>query len=835
MAMRRRTHRHPAPLAAALLLALPLLASGLACRSTTTGRPNRIARHHPPRVEAVDAEHYALELWLLPDERAIRGRCELRFAVSWGTVEELVLDLEGLDVLEVSTAEGVPLDFDHDAGRLEIELPTPLREGDLGEVHVLYAGQPSKGLWFVEEPGGGAHQVFTQGECVDAHWWFPCLDYPADRATSELRVHMPPDWRAVAAGQRIDLVETPHERVEHWRMNTPHPTYLTTLCAGNFLVKRDEWDGIPLTYLADPRFDAWMVDSFEETPRILEFFSELTGRRYPYPKYAQTCVGNFPFGGMENISATTLTESTLTDELGQLDGGSTGLVAHEAAHQWFGDLLTCEDWSEIWLNEGFATYLTHLYFEETRGVDAFRVRMRDAQQSYTAADVGGQRRPTVHDYYRDPFDLFFDGKAYAGGASRLHLLRCVLGDEAFFRGLRLYVADNAGRSVRTPDLRAAMETVSGRDLRRFFEQWFYKAGYPELEVSWNWDDALHQVELVVEQIQSSARDTPTTFEFEVEVELRNGAGRRVERLLVDEREERFLLPSATRPIWVRFDKHGWLPARVLATKSGSEWIAIAAEDDDVNGRRDAVDALGRLLATEEDPEKAAVYGAAILRRLRDDPAESVRREAVEAFARAPRGQSRGFLMRAAGGDESAGVRAAALAALEVYGPDGELADFAEEQAAEGISWKVRLAAASLRAKAAPGGAFDWLLEGTGRSSPHDVFGAGCVAELAELEDSRVTVVLREVLADEARSSAARQAAATGLGLRGRAERESMELLLEALASRDYRVRQSAIEALAGFRDARVVTRLREEHERSVHSRERRKLEETLSALGASLR
>ncbi len=810
----------------------------LSCGATMVARSSRIASRHEPRVEAVDAEHYSLELWLRPEERRIEGTCHLRFSVAWGSVDEVELQLEGLSVTAVTDGDGRPLAFEHDEGVIEITLEDSISVGQLGEVVVSYGGSPAKGLWFVNDLGAArsdVRHVFTQGECVDAHWWFPCLDYPSDRATSEIRVHMPSDWVAVAAGQRIDLVEGSDQRIEHWRMNTPHPVYLTTLCAGVFEQQEDDWDGIPLLYLSDPRYVEWMPASFSETGEILGYFSELTGKRYPYPKYAQVCVGNFPFGGMENISATTMTEGTLGDELSQRDGTSVGLVAHEAAHQWFGDLITCNDWAEIWLNEGFATYLTNLYYERTRGADEFRIRMRDAQLSYTAADVGSQRRPTVHDFYKDPFDLFFDGKAYAGGASRLHLLRFELGDEAFFRGIQLYVSDNEGRSVSTEDLRDAMETASGRDLEAFFDQWLYGSGYPELLVSWSWDEALGQVDLEVEQIQDTDRGTPKVFSFAVDVELRNAAGRSIHRLEVNEREENFTLASESLPVWVRFDKYSWLPARVLSKKKGSEWIAIAAEDDDVNGRRDAVDALGRLFATEEDPEKAAVYRTAILRRLRDDEHEAVRLEAVEAFGRVKSPESRGFLMRAAIEDESAAVREATLKSLAPYGVDPELAELAQESFDAGYSWDVLIAAAMLRAASNPAGAYEWILERTDIPSPHGKLRAGLIGVLSALEDERVLGDLLLLADREDQTSAVRQAAVAGLGIRGSESPEARELLIQLLETDDYRLRGGVIDALANFKDPAVIARLNQELQSSPYSPERRKIETALKSLGVPVR
>lgn len=812
------------------LTSLCSLLLALACHTGNTVPHAGLPTSHAPRVEDVDAEHYALDLRLMPETRELAGTCRVHFVSREDGVDSITLDLEALEASAAREVGGGPLEFSQGSGRLSIELGRELMEGELFAVEVDYGGVPLKGLWFVEDEAGEVSQVFTQGECVDARAWYPCFDYPADKATSELRVELPANWIAIAAGERIDQGETANGRFEHWRITTPHSTYLTTLCAGEFHMLEGEWDGIPLTMYADERFEEWMPASFAETDEILAFFSEVTGRRYPYAKYAQTCVGNFPFGGMENISATTMTHTTLTDEMGQRDGTSHGLVAHEAAHQWFGDLLTCATWSEIWLNEGFATYFTQLYYEHSRGVDEFRARMRDTQLSYTGADIGKSRRPTVHNVYRDPFDLFFGGHAYPGGASRLHYLRFVLGDEAFFAGIRRYVADHAGRAVETDDLRVAMETASGRDLEDFFDQWLHKAGYPELRVNWSWDEQRKLVLLEVEQVQLTERGTPYIFDLEVNVELRVGSSRELVRLELDQRKHEFELPAAAEPVWVRFDKYGWLPARIASKKKGPEWVAIAAEDDDVNGRRDAAEALGLLLAVEEEPVARQLYLSSLISRLRNDEQPAVRRAAVEALGKAPQELAGVFLKKVAQEDEDASVRALALKELSDYGQSAELAKFAQSAYDGRYSWNVMIAAAGLYAAANPLDAHAWLLARLETPSPHGRLQAGLVQLLSNIEDPLVIDDIKLVLANEDMPSAARVASADALGRRAKYDREARDLLLALLEQPDYRLRQAGIQNLGRLKDDSVIPILRRELSASVHSRERRSIEEAIESL-----
>ncbi len=816
----RRARRAPLALALALLCA---------CQSAPGGGRLRVprARAHAPRVEPVDVEHLFLDLALEPAERWLEGTCTVHLVAAATVVAKFELDLVGLQVFSVRDGTGAALDFRHDDGRLWIRPRRPLARGEQLQVAIAYGGSPQKGLWFCAEREGVPTQVFTQGECEDARYWFPCMDYPAERATSELRVTMPEHWTSVAAGERIAETVVDGRRIQHWRMSVPHPSYLVTLVAGEFTLVEDSWDGIPLTTLAAPDQAQWLEASFEQTDEILAFLSEVTGRRYPYAKYSQACVANFPFGGMENISATTMTEDTLTDARGQRDHTSHGLVAHEAAHQWFGDLLTCADWSHIWLNEGFATYMTALYFERTRGIDDFRVRMRDAQRAYMAGDVGNGRRPTVHDVYRDPMDLFFGGHTYPGGASRLHLLRRELGDDAFFAGVRQYVADNAGRGVVTADLRRAMEAASGRDLTWFFEQWFFSPGFPELEIEWSWREEQRRVELVVRQVQSPSHGTPHSFDLPLDVEVMGPDGPLLHELRVERREHRFLLPAEQRPLWLRFDKHGWVPMHLSLSRTATEWLAIAEGDCDVNGRRDAVGALGRLLAEQEDLGVKAILRDALAERLAGDASRAVRVAAAGALAGAADGLARDALTAAASADPEASVRVAALGALGAFAPDSPLAEMARGVYEEGYSWNVMKAAAGLAARADPAAAAGWISERLDTPSPHGVLEAGLIDVLGGMTGREITVTLLERARDRQAPDAVRSAAARALGNRGFGDDDVRACLLNLLDTRRFRLRQTVIGALGALDDVRVRRPLEALYRRTVFPRERRKLEQIL--------
>jgi len=719
------------------------------------------------------------------------------------------------------------LETDLEGGVLTVELTEPLVRGVPMEVVIAYGGQPAKGLWFAG--GSPPTHIFTQGECEDARWWFPCWDSPADRATSAIRVSMPADWTSMAAGELVDSRLEGGRRIESWRMHSAHPTYLTTLVAGELTRIDGDWKGLPLAYLAPTRFADRLEPSLAATGAALEFLERITAQPYPFSKYATCCVENFPFGGMENVSATTVGVGVLREARGLADGAAEGLVVHEAAHQWFGDLLTCADWSHVWLNEGFATYMTAMYFEETAGVDEFRVRMGDVIAKYLDGD-DEHPRALVHDVYRDPMDLFFSGHVYQGGASRLHLLRFVLGDAAFRRGIARYVGENAGRGVVTADLRSSMEAASGVDLERFFAQWIESPGHPEFEVRWRWDPERQRVLLDVHQTQRVGVGTPEVYELPVDVEVRGETGARVHRLQITRRHELFELPAVGEPRWVRFDKNGWIPARIERTKRLDEWLAICAEDDDVGGRRMAMTAL--LEAAVADKEARPRVFAALVQRLAEDGEPRVRAEAARHLGRTGEEQAQSVLVTAVGEDVSFAVRVAALKALEGCGPDARLAELARTVYGSGSSWALMSAAAGLVVAADPAGARAWLqaeLEAAGVPGGHGQPHLLLLAQLARTGEGKLgagsnslVLALRHAL-DESSPEALRVVAVEQLG-RAPGEVRTGEALTFLLDSRVGRVRAAAVRALAQRGDEASLDALARYYPLCVTPRERRVIE-----------
>ncbi|GAB4464455.1 MAG: M1 family metallopeptidase [Armatimonadaceae bacterium] len=419
-----------------------------------------------------------------------------------------------LDVLQV-TVDGKKADFTRDGEFFVITAPEKIAQGKDTRVSITYiGGEPQPGgvfgdgfHWIKPDPKDPYHVGFwTQGETNHNSEWAPTWDYPNDFATSETVTTVPIDWSVIGNGVKVSDKEDKKAgtRTVHWKMNQPHATYLVALVGGPFDIKEAKWEGKPLLYVVPKGKGHLIDDSFGDTPDMLSFFSRITGVKYPWDKYAQNAMYEYG-GGMENVSSTTVGAGNLTDKRSGFRNMSS-LNAHELAHQWFGDLVTCKHWGDIWLNESFATFFDALYQEYSRGPHAYERDIDGNMRAYFAESRRYQR-PLSTRLYRNP-DSMFDSHSYPKGSVVLHTLRRQLGDKVFFAGIKRYLDTNRHQPVETPNLIQAMTEESGINLQPFFDQWVYKPGHPVLEYAWSYDDAKSEVSLTVKQTQDTSGGTP---------------------------------------------------------------------------------------------------------------------------------------------------------------------------------------------------------------------------------------------------------------------------------------------------------------------------------------
>ncbi|MGH2504121.1 MAG: M1 family metallopeptidase, partial [Ktedonobacterales bacterium] len=431
----------------------------------------------------------------------------------------------------------------------------------------------------------------------------PCHDFPNDRASTSMAATVPGSFFALSNGKLESVGENRDgTKTYHWRQDIPFPAYLITLVAGEFVEIKDHWRKIPVNYYVRAGREDDARRMLGRTHAMMEFFTERFGVDYPFVKYSQIVAEMF-LGAMENVSATTHSYRLLPDKRASLDYKPDTVVAHELVHQWFGDLLAVRDWSHTWLKESFATYFESVWMGEEDGEDQLRIDMRDNLDAYLAADKRG-RHPIVYNVYRKNGEELFDRHNYEKGSRVLHMLRQVVGDAAFWRGMRLYAQRNQGREVITADFERAHEEASGRSLAQFFEQWVYKAGHPEFKVSYNWDDEHKLAKVSVRQAQEVTEQTPL---FNTPVDLAFFVPRRenekpdatdafmtpqVFRVGMEQAEQIFYIPLARRPFGVRFDYGGWL-IKTLDFELPAEMLRFQLRrDPDINGRIEAAEALG---------------------------------------------------------------------------------------------------------------------------------------------------------------------------------------------------------------------------------------------------
>lgn len=575
--------------------------------------------HYAPDLP-VRLEHVRVEIQLDPRQKSFCAVTHQTVRVISPGIERLRLDQIGLQIDGVRI-QGEPASFAIDGGALWLELGDSRknpRPDERLEIEIRYhAPAPRRGLYFTGPDAdypGKPYQVWSQGQDEDNRYWIPTFDYPNQKATSEVIAVVPKGFTAVSNGALIARKEEGEWTRFHYKLGTPHVTYLISLVVAEF----EEWmdrgpGGVPVQYFVPKGRKADGERAFSHTPAMIGVYAEKTGCPYPYEKYSQAAVQDFIFGGMENTSATTQTDRTLHDERAHLDFSSDPLVAHELAHQWFGDLLTCRDWSHGWLNEGFATFMERVWIEgnleeygtrEKAWEEAKYYSLLDLKE-YLEEDSRRYRRSIVCNSYIEPIDLF-DAHLYQKGGLVLNLIRAQLGDDAFWRAIRLYVARHRGGSVETLDLVRSIEDATGRNLRRLFDEWVFSAGHPDFELSYQWSQEHKRCELVIEQKQtegkpSLAKDGFVTplFHLEARVRFTLEGGKVVEhRIALGEPKERLFIPLESKPLMVRFDPENTIPKTLKFPRPKELLIYQLKNDCDGTGRIEAAHELASVADRE---------------------------------------------------------------------------------------------------------------------------------------------------------------------------------------------------------------------------------------------
>jgi len=523
--------------------------------------PGAKPHYNPDRPGQV--EHIFLDLKLDIPHQSYEGKCSITLTPIRNGIDRLTLDAVNLNIQSVQVDE-VSQSFDYDGERLSIKLNQPTQANKQIVIEITYSVEkPQRGIYFIQPDKHYPNkpiQVWTQGEDEDSRFWFPCFDYPGQLSTSEIRVRVPKHLIAISNGELIATQEDGDDKTYHWSQQQVHPTYLMTLAVSDFAEIQDEWRGKPVTYYVERGREEDAKRSMGKTPRMMEFLSEKYGYSYAYPKYAQVCIDDFIFGGMENTSTTLLTDRCLLDQRAALDNRNTeSLVVHELAHQWFGDLVVIKHWSHAWIKEGMASYSEVMWTEHEYGPqEAAYYRLLEAR-SYLTEDSTRYRRPMVTHVYREAIELY-DRHIYEKGSCVYHMIRSELKDELFWRAIQTFVQDNAHKTVETVDLLRAIEKATGRNLLFLFDQYVYRGGHPDFKVAYAWDGDSKLAKVTVTQTQATSDNNGSRNDlFDLRIPIgfgyvqENTPNLKTFTVRIHEQEQSFYFPLEEKPQFISFD------------------------------------------------------------------------------------------------------------------------------------------------------------------------------------------------------------------------------------------------------------------------------------------
>ncbi len=450
--------------------------------------------------------HTKLEVSFDWEKQYMHGIATLILEPFFYAQSNLVLNAKGFDIHNVSIIKGENhehLNFKYDGKRINIDLGKEYERGQKINILVNYTAKPDegeygdnfnndqKGLYFINPHGDESdkpQQIWTHGETSSNSRWFPTIDAPNQKSTQEMYITVNEKYNTLSNGILVySQSNSDNTRTDYWKMDKPHAPYLFMMAVGEFSIVEDKWEGITVDYYVEPEYEAYAKNIFGNTPEMIGYFSELLNYPFPWIKYNQVVVRDFVSGAMENTTASVFMEDLNVDNRALIDYNWDDIIAHELFHQWFGDLVTCESWANLPLNESFATYAEFLWKNHKYGVDEGAYQLYEELQSYL--EEAESKKEDLIRYYYDEEEDMFDSHSYAKGGLILHMLRNYLGDEAFFKSLEYYLKSHEFGKAEVHDLRLAFERISGEDLNWFFNQWFLAAGHPKLRVEESYDQA----------------------------------------------------------------------------------------------------------------------------------------------------------------------------------------------------------------------------------------------------------------------------------------------------------------------------------------------------------
>lgn len=523
------------------------------------------------RAQTYDAQHYLLNVRFDHAKRIVFGDVSVRIKPLRDGFREARFDAVALKFESVRLGEE-DLKYKTDGKSINVTLDRDYKTGEDITIRFKYSANPKKGVYFVDElkekeKGKIPHsaQIWTQGESEEARHWFPSFDHPSDKATTEQIITVKSPNTVIGNGELLSNTKNADGTTTfHFKMPVPHSTYLVSFVVGEYEKFEDKYGDVTLTNYLYPNNTALNKNAYGKTKDILKAFEELTGVKYPFNKYDQTMVANFSFGGMENITATTMADTEIAfANLEFLRGNVEDLVSHEIAHSWFGNNVTMKNWAELWLNEGFATFMEAAVREKFYGREEYIRKIGVDAESFIADDEISKGRFGLFNETAANTDKLFDRPAvtYNKGGAVVHMLREQVGDANFWKAINLYLTRHRFGSVETTDLQRVMEETSGQKLDWFFTQWVYGTSYAKLNIKQRYDEPTKSLVFDIEQTQKGDQ-VPQAFRLPLEIQIKFADGQgaiKTGRLEITGRKQNISIAVPTKPETVTFDPNTKLP------------------------------------------------------------------------------------------------------------------------------------------------------------------------------------------------------------------------------------------------------------------------------------
>lgn len=646
---------------------------------TDTVAPTVAAKYNSSVAQINDLIHTKLEVSFDWQKQHLLGKATLILKPYFYPTDSLRLDAKGFAINKITLLANnteIPLTYTYtDGANLYIKLNKTYSRTEEYTIFIDYTAKPNemptggssaitsdKGLYFINplgEEAGKPQQIWTQGETEASSKWFPTIDRPNQRCTQEIYITVENKYRTLSNGLLKSSTNNPNNtRTDYWVMDKPHTPYLFMMTVGEFALVKDEWNGMLLEYYVEPKYEKDAKAIYPYTGEMLTFFSNKFGYKYPWQKYSQIVVRDYVSGAMENTTAVIFGDfiQKTAREIADEPELNEGIVAHEMMHHWFGDLVTCESWSNLPLNESFANYSEYLWLEHKHGRDAAdHHRMGDITGYMRQANMQNDMHPLIYFGYNDKEDMF-DSHSYNKGGAILHMLRQYLGDDAYFQSLKYYLTKHEYTAVEVHDLRLAFEDVTGQDLNWFFNQWFFNQGHPDLDIQRKYDATKKEVTITILQTQDFSKVPLFILPFYIDIYTDYNKPAQRYWVKMDKAQQSFTF-ATDKPIWVAVDANRDLLCERKEYLETAEYIAQYKLGKTFLDRYTAINKLKD--RQTQDKEAAEILIAGL-----DDKFWAIRESAIDAIdKKAIKGELADKLKKIAQSDPRPNVRVAAIQRL----------------------------------------------------------------------------------------------------------------------------------------------------------------------------